>query len=344
MIKTVLFLALALTAYTQKISISHLQGVPTEVEMRGLFEQYLQIMPSYAEPRPDRYEIFRQSALDAILHNLNPDRTWTAAINEFTGLTMEELTGRALMESQNCSATTPSKPLENTLDPKALPTVFDWRLLGVVSPVKNQGNCGSCWTFSTTGAVESHWAIYKINAPRNLSEMQLVDCAQDFNNNGCDGGLPSQAFEYIKYNNGIDLESAYPYHPKQNPTCNFTKENIGAYVPQGSFNISAGDEASIATYLVSNGPVSIAFEVTKDFMSYDSGVYVGKTCKSDAQSVNHAVLVVGYGIDRESNKNYWIVKNSWGATWGQDGYFFIERGSNMCGLAECASWPIVKGN
>jgi len=250
---------------------------------------------------------------------------------------MEELKGFAVMEPQNCSATNGIS--SNGLT--AFPDNFDWRIVGAVSHVKDQGNCGSCWTFSTTGALESHWAIVKGIAPPDLSEQQLVDCAGDYNNFGCNGGLPSQAFQYIQDAGGLDSEIIYPYTGVDGE-CEFLKTQIVASVPYGSANITSGDENALQESLFGFGPISIAFEVTDDFMDYDSGVYTGSTCHQDTGHVNHAVLAIGFGHDGKSNLDYWLVKNSWGTSWGEEGYFRIKRGSNECGLAVCASYPQIK--
>lgn len=146
--------------------------------------------------------VFKENVLKHISHNTNPANTWRMGANKFTDWTDEEFHRFYLMQDQNCSATYGSMQYR---DP-TLPTSYDWRDEGIVSPVKNQGKCGSCWTFSTTGAMESHWAIYKSVAPPLLSEQQLVDCAGAFDNHGCHGGLPSHAFEYINYVGGLTSE------------------------------------------------------------------------------------------------------------------------------------------
>ncbi|NXG69660.1 CATH protein, partial [Baryphthengus martii] len=249
------------------------------------------------------------------------------------------------------------------------PDSIDWRKEGnYVTPVKNQGPCGSCWTFSTTGCLESAIAI-ATGKLLSLAEQQLVDCAQAFNNHGCSGGLPSQAFEYILYNQGLMGEDSYPYRAKvrpmplgcdpaaadpgperdlmpapfslsaQNGTCKFQPEKAIAFV-KDVINITQYDEDGMVEAVGKHNPVSFAFEVTSDFMHYRKGVYSNPRCEHTPDKVNHAVLAVGYG--EENGTPYWIVKNSWGSLWGMDGYFLIERGKNMCGLAACASYPVPR--
>ncbi|XP_069322614.1 pro-cathepsin H [Eulemur rufifrons] len=265
-------------------------------------------------------------------HN-SGNHTFKMALNQFSDMNFDEFKSQYLWsEPQNCSATK-----SNYLRGKGpYPTSVDWRKKGnFVSPVKNQGGCGSCWTFSTTGALESAVAIAS-GKMLSLAEQQLVDCAQAFNNHGCKGGLPSQAFEYILYNKGIMGEDAYPYQGKDG-TCKFQPQKAIAFVKDVA-NITSYDEQAMVEAVALYNPVSFAFEVTNDFLSYKSGIYSSTSCHQTADKVNHAVLAVGYG--EEEGTPYWIVKNSWGPQWGMNGYFLIERGKNMCGLAACASFPI----
>jgi len=170
-----------------------------------------------------------------------------------------------------------------------------------------------------------------------FSEQQLVDCAQAFDNHGCEGGLPSHAFEYIRYN-GITTEDQYVYHGKDQKCQYTTSMAVGSCV--GSQNITQGAENELLDAIANVGPVSIAFEVASDFRFYKDGVYNSKVCKSGPQNVNHAVLAVGYN-STVSKVPYYIIKNSWGATWGMDGYFWMIRDKNMCGIATCASYPLI---
>jgi len=193
----------------------------------------------------------------------------------------------------------------------------------------------------STAAIESHWAIVKNTDLPDVSRQQLVDCSRDFDNNGCQGGLPSHAFEYLKYAGGIEDEVDYPYRGV-NGKCTFQKEKVRVTVPLGSYNITEGDEKALQESLFTAGPISVAFQVVADFFGYKGGIYSSKTCKGTTDKVNHAVLAVGFGHDAATNVDYWIVKNSWGAGWGEQGYFRIKRGDNMCGIAVCASYPQIQ--
>eukprot|EP00958_Prasinococcus_capsulatus_P013561 scaffold1399_cov410-Prasinococcus_capsulatus_cf.AAC.40 len=276
----------------------------------------------------------------------NGESTWTMGVGPFTDMTFEQFSAAYLMsEPQDCSATNKKLiPLGSSHD---LPESVDWRDHdpAILTPVKDQGSCGSCWTFSTTGCLEAHHAL-KTGDLVSLSEQQLVDCADAFNNNGCNGGLPSQAYEYIMYNGGLDTEDAYPYTAVTGDTCLYKPADVGATVTD-VFNVTQGDEPSISVALANRpfassrqGPVSIAFCVYSGFQNYKSGVYSDPSCPDSSQTVNHAVVAVGYGVS-ETGEDYFIVRNSWGADWGMEGHFMIQKGVNMCGLAQCASFPIV---
>lgn len=279
-----------------------------------------------------RFATFSEN-LDLIRSTNRKRLSYKLGVNHFADWTWEEFEKHRLGAAQNCSATLKGN---HKLADVILPEMKDWREEGIVSPVKDQGHCGSCWTFSTTGALEAayHQAFGKFIS---LSEQQLVDCARAFNNFGCSGGLPSQAFEYIKYNGGLDTEEAYPYTGKDG-SCKFSSENVGVQVID-SVNITMGAEDELKHAVAMVRPVSVAFQVIQSFRFYKSGVFTSDTCGSTSMDVNHAVVAVGYGV--EDGVSYWLIKNSWGESWGDNGYFKMEMGKNMCGVATCASYPVV---
>ncbi|KAL5715331.1 cathepsin H [Ranunculus cassubicifolius] len=279
-----------------------------------------------------RFTTFKES-LKMIRSAKEKNLPYKLSINEFADMSWEEFQLQKLGAAQNCSATIRGN---HKLSQAILPPVKDWREEGIVSPVKEQAGCGSCWTFSTTGALE---AAYKqaFGEDISLSEQQLVDCAGMFNNFGCHGGLPSQAFEYIKYNGGLETESAYPYTAKDG-VCKFSSDNKLVKVVD-SVNITLGAENELKDAVAFVRPVSVAFQVIHEFRLYNGGVFTSDHCGSTPMDVNHAVLAVGYGV--ENGIPYWLIKNSWGATWGDNGYFKMEMGKNMCGVATCASYPVV---
>jgi len=212
----------------------------------------------------------------------------------------------------------------------SIPSSLDWRSKGAVTPVKNQGQCGSCWAFSTTGSVEGAHEI-ATGTLISLSEQQLVDCAGAYGNEGCNGGLMDDAFEYIIKNGGICSEASYPYQGVDG-TCQ-TCTNVATI--SSYTDVPSGNEADIST-VVQAGPVSIAIEADQSAFQFYSGGVFSAAC---GQNLDHGVLIVGYGT--LNSKPYWIVKNSWGATWGMQGYILMIQGKDECGLALAASQPHV---
>lgn len=282
-----------------------------------------------------RRDIFEQNLRKIVSHNLDSTQSWKMGINEYTDMTDEEFNEYFHLNvkaPQNCSAT--ASPLQAY--PERHPQRFDWREHGAVTPVKNQGKCGSCWTFSTVGAMESHFFL-KHRRHGNFSEQQLVDCAGKYDCHGCSGGLPSYAFNYIR-DNGMTCEHKYPYHAKDE-TCYYNK-TMAKVMTSGPFNITAYNETQLEESIYWKGPVSVAFQVVGDFRNYESGVYNSTTCKNGPMDVNHAVLAVGYGKNTTSGLDFFTIKNSWGATWGNKGFFDIRRGVNMCGIGVCNSYPM----
>ncbi|KAL7609883.1 hypothetical protein Lser_V15G14264 [Lactuca serriola] len=189
-------------------------------------------------------------------------------------MTFEEFNKQKLGATQNCSATQKGN---HKLTDVVLPLTQDWRKTGIVSPVKNQGSCGSCWTFST-GGLEAAYA-QAFGKSVSLSKQQLVDCARDFNNFGCNGGLPSQAYEYIKYNGGLDTEESYPYTGKDG-VCKYKSENVAVQViDSATITMGAEDELNHAVGVVR--PVSVAFQVIIGFHQYTGGVFTSDVCGND---------------------------------------------------------------
>nr|prf Cys protease [Drosophila melanogaster] len=218
-----------------------------------------------------------------------------------------------------------------------LPKSVDWRTKGAVTAVKDQGHCGSCWAFSSTGALEGQH-FRKSGVLVSLSEQNLVDCSTKYGNNGCNGGLMDNAFPYIKDNGGIDTEKSYPYEAIDD-SCHFNRAQVGA-TDRGFTDIPQGDEKKMPEAVATVGPVSVAIDASHEsFQFYSEGVYNEPQC--DAQNLDHGVLVVGFGTD-ESGEDYWLVKNSWGTTWGDKGFIKMLRNKeNQCGIASPSSYPLV---
>lgn len=271
-------------------------------------------------------------------HNLEADlgmHSYTLGVNEYADWSNEEyrqfMTAYKPSNSSLLSAATFMAPSN-----VQVPDQVDWRKEGYVTPVKNQGQCGSCWAFSTTGSLEGQ-NFKKTGKLVSLSEQNLVDCSRKQGNKGCQGGLMDDAFAYIKENKGIDTEESYPYEGK-NGQCRFKASTIGAE-DTGFTDIKAGDEDALKTATATVGPISVAIDATGiKFQLYRHGVYDNPRCSSTR--LDHGVLVVGYGT--LDGQDYWLVKNSWGESYGMKGYIMMSRNkNNQCGIATSASYPLV---
>lgn len=209
-----------------------------------------------------------------------------------------------------------------------LPESVDWRIKGIVGPIKRQGTCGSCWTFSAVAAMEGFHA-HKTGKFVQLSEQNLIDCAVYGDNCGCFGGNMDGAFRYVISNNGIATEDSYPYEGKVK-RCRFKNSTIGARISNYR-KIQRLDERSLQV-ASSMGIVSVGIEVLKKFEFYKHGIF-DEPC-SDSPEITHAVAIVGYGS--ANNTDYWIIKNSWGTDWGEKGYMRVLRGNNSICITEDA--------
>ncbi|XP_051123203.1 vignain-like [Andrographis paniculata] len=223
---------------------------------------------------------------------------------------------------------------------QSIPPSVDWRKKGSVTPVKDQGQCGSCWAFSTIVAVEGINHI-RTNNLVSLSEQELVDCDTE-QNQGCNGGLMDIAFDFIQKKGGITTEKNYPYLGVDGK-CDVKKENSPAVSIDGHENVPSNNEEALLK-AVANQPVSVAIDAGgSNFQFYDEGVLTGE-CGTE---LDHGVAIVGYGTTVDGTK-YWIVKNSWGPEWGENGYIRMQRGveaeEGLCGIAMEASYPIKKSS
>lgn len=293
------------------------------------------------EEEESRFQIFRENLRDIILHNLDNNKTFTKGINQFTDLSAQEFKEfvqrgfkREPLGSYGC------KPFSSSAS--GAPASIDWRNKGVVNPVRDQGQCGSCWAFATTANAESVWAISK-GKLMDLSEQYLVDCASGvgYFNLGCNGGMPDSAFKYM-INNGQCSESSYPYvsgSTKTAGTCH-SCSSVASFT--SCYDVAPKDQVSLKA-AVSKQPVVIAIEAdTRYFQSYSGGILTDAT--KCGTNLDHAVEIVGYG--EENGIKFWNVRNSWSASWGENGYVRIQRSDStndigVCGVAAEPSYIVV---
>ncbi|XP_020815174.1 cathepsin L-like isoform X2 [Drosophila serrata] len=262
-----------------------------------------------------RYMIFNENRIKITEHNrrfANGEVSYKMAINEYSDLMSHEfiemMTGLSYNEYEEMIAFEEGLTFISP-DHVTLPNSVDWRSEGAVTGVKNQKSCGSCWAFSTTGSLEGQH-FRKTGKLVSLSEQNLVDCSGSYGNKGCSGGFMTWAF----------------------------KATIGATVT-GFVVLPSGDERKLAEAVATIGPISVGIHVVAgSFQHYHSGIYIEPKC--NPKIINHAVLVVGYGS--EGGRDFWLVKNSWGSSWGDKGYIkMLRNGNNQCGISSLASYPTV---
>jgi len=265
-----------------------------------------------------RFNVFKNNLALIESHNAQ-NLGWTMGLNQFADLTSEEF-------EQMYLRYTPEEHNSSFVPSNAPEAEVDWTAKsGIVTPIKDQGQCGSCWAFSTTGSVESALAVAGKQLT-SVSEQQLVDCSGSTGNQGCNGGLMDNAFQWIIKNGGIAAEADYKYTAKDG-SCQSVRS---ASSISGFKDIKAKDEAGLKA-AVSAQPVAIAVDARK-WQLYSSGVFDG--CGPLIQ-LDHGVLAVGYS---DAGK-YWKVKNSWGAGWGEKGFIRLSLDKNECGLTNAASYP-----
>ncbi|XP_054277596.1 procathepsin L-like [Macrosteles quadrilineatus] len=286
-----------------------------------------------------RKEIFMNNLNFIREHNKKHERgevTFTVGVNQFADMTIEEfrqrMNGFRLPEDYKRNGT--KFEFDENLE---VPKTVDWRKKGAVTPVKNQGNCGSSYAFSATGSLEGQ-VYLKTKKLVSLSEQNLVDCSYDQYNDGCNGGFADYAFDYIEQNNGIDTEASYPYKAEENE-CKYNAKKKGATC-SGYVDLTEGYEQEMQQAVAKIGPVAVAIDASQSsFILYQSGVYNDPLCSKKVQG--HSMLVVGYGTAKKGGE-YWLAKNCWGTSWGMKGYVMIARNhDNMCGIASQASYPKV---
>ncbi|CDW75635.1 cathepsin l [Stylonychia lemnae] len=277
-----------------------------------------------------RYELFLKTKEQIMRTNSQNGASYRLGFNQFSDWTdaeFNQILGDKAVQDQD----DPAHLL--VLDASKNAATIDWRQQGVVNPVKDQQRCGSCWSFASAAAVESHHAI-EGNDLLSLSEQNLVDCSKAYGNDGCNGGLATQAYQYIR-DFGIESESDYPYKAVDQ-ACARDQSKVKVFVTDyHSVTTQSPDQLKAALNV---GPVSVSVDAGGDFRSYEGGI-LDKGCGT---SLNHAILAVGYGS--ENGQEYYIVRNSWGPYWGESGYIrmAVVAGQGICGIQIRPSWPQTK--
>lgn len=253
-------------------------------------------------------------------------------MNAFADMTSEEFSAKHLISFPSTVTSKCSGPQAPT---ESLPESVDWSEKEVVTAVKNQGQCGSCWAFSTTGSLEGAYAQKK-GELKSFSEQQLVDCSGSYGNQGCNGGLMNLSFFYVR-DHGIAEEKTIPYKGVKK-TCSYDEATQKAWTISDCTEVTPSSESALIA-AIAQQPVSVAIQANQlGFQTYKKGVFSG-IC---GHKLDHGVLAVGYG--QENGKSFIKVKNSWGGTWGQKGYILLERkgnGNGQCGINLAASFPIA---
>jgi len=329
-IKTFLLASLAIAAATTAIYLSFSAPVNNKTYLNSFMEHKKKYNKLHAnrEDLEYRYSVYVDNMKFIEEHN-SKGKSYILGENQFSDLTFEEFSQKYL-----------TQPIDNEVKLNHRSQLkdgqVDWVSQGKVSRVKNQQACGSCWAFSTIGALESAFAIQK-NINVELSEQELVDCSSSYGNNGCNGGIMSLAFDYIQ-DNKVSTEKDYVYTAADDDC---KAEEYTEKYGINSYNVIDPIDVTGLVTALEKQPVSVAIEVRRDFMHYTSGVYVSDS--SCGNALNHGVLAVGY--KNTGGESYFKVKNSWGSAWGESGFIrmAIGSGSGTCGIAnETDVYPLVQ--
>lgn len=301
-------------------------ALPSLEDMQFLYFKYMtQFGKNYeAAEMKLRFDYFTKALAEIErLRTLNPEATFE--LNAMSDRSEAEMSAiKGYVAPSNDTYFGEAMPLAMLRAPSSV----DWRKKGVVSPVKNQKHCGSCWAFAATEAIESAYALKGHSVPE-LSPQQIVSCSQ---RNGCQGGSPTRAYQYVEKAGGMETERAYPYtsgSTNSGGSCKFNKAKLSAVRVTGYMNAGRGSESTMRSALAAHGPMSVCLDA-HSWQHYRGGVLT-----SCGRSTDHCVSVVGYTSD------YWIVRNSWGTSFGDNGYIYLKMGSDMCGITGSPNIPTV---
>jgi len=259
------------------------------------------------------------------------DDTVVHGPTKFSDMTHEEFKEKYLLKNFTGfkgQAIRPATPNKNVVP---LPTSYSWVSKGMTTPVYNQGQCGSCWAFSTTESIESMTAIQSPSQGGllSLSMQQIVDC--DTSDDGCNGGDPPTAYQYVIGAGGLEAYSSYPY-TAQDGYCAFSAGKIARKIASWQWVTQSQDENEMQQFTYSTGPPSVCVDASS-WDSYNGGVYTSSNCGTQ---LDHCVQIVGWSV--QQGMNAWTVRNSWGTDWGYSGYLYVAIGQDACGIAqECTS-------
>lgn len=324
MLRKILLITLALT-----VVLAFEPGHEKESYIFGKFQEFLKKENkkyTTVEEYMARFTIFQTNYKKLEAFTLSPDskaKSYTVGLNKFADMSAHQFKKTYRNLNIDLIHIIKKKAQALTFMLGNSPASWDWREHSAVGKVKDQGSCGSCWAFSTTSNLEGLYAI-KNGKQISLSEQQLVDC--DKIDSGCNGGLMENAYNYIQKAGGIQLESDYKYTARGS-SCKFDQKKVALNIT-GYTTVSENEE-EIKNFLQTTGPLAVALNA-EPLQFYSGGIIDSDSSECDPQALDHAVTMVGYGS--ENGQDFWIIRNSWGSGWGENGYFRMARGQGTCGI------------